>query len=295
MIDLHIHSNYSDDGEFSINEIINLCKEAQIIYMSITDHNSVKGISEAFALTCNQNIQMISGVELDCIYKNHNFHLLGYHFDYTNCAFDEIEQSIVKQELEAAEKKIELIQKELGISISTKEVLDFATDGIVTGELIAEILLKREDANRCEALLPYLPNGNRCDNPYVNFYWDYFSQGKPAYVPIKYISLSDAVDLIHSTGGIAVLAHPAQNLKNDFEFINQIVRTGIDGIEVYSSYHSQTDIDYFADVAQKNNLLVTCGSDFHGKTKLSISLCGHKADKNMFTILETLKNLNIFL
>lgn len=295
MIDLHIHSNYSDDGEFSVNEILNLCKEKQIEYMSITDHNSVKGISEALTLATKQNIQMISGVELDCVYKNHNFHLLGYHFDYTNCAFDEIEQNIVKQELEAAEKKIELIQKELGISISTKEVLDFSNGGIVTGELIAEILLKKEDANKCEALSPYLPNGNRCDNPYVNFYWDYFSQGKPAYVPIKYISLNDAVDLIHSTGGIAVLAHPAQNLKNNFEFINEIVNTGIDGIEVYSSYHSKADIDYFANVAQKNNLLVTCGSDFHGKTKPSISLCGHRADENIANILEALKNLGIFL
>ncbi|MEF9973517.1 MAG: phosphatase, partial [Clostridia bacterium] len=127
----------------------------------------------------------------------------------------------------------------------------------------------------------------------VNFYWDYFSQGKPAYVPIHYISLSEGVALLHKAGGIAVLAHPGQNLQGDDDFLERMLETGIDGIEAYSSYHDRTRAAMFDHIAQSHKLLVTCGSDFHGKIKPSIPLCGHRADENMPLIIAALKSKRI--
>lgn len=278
-IDLHMHSNCSDDGSFSVSELMDMCKGSGIGLMSITDHNTVRGIPKALALAGQIGIEFISGVELDCVYMGRNFHLLGYGFDCTHPVFAGIEQSILEQERKAAKKKIELIREETGIAFSTEEVMSVSTDGIVTGELIAEILLKKENARDYKSLLPYLPGGTRSDNPYVNFYWDYFSQGKPAYVPIKYISMEEAIDLIHGAGGIAVLAHPGQNLQGDYAFLQQIVKTDLDGFEAYSSYHCRMEITYFTEIAQENGLLITCGSDYHGKTKPSIRLGGHGADE----------------
>lgn len=284
-IDLHIHSNCSDDGSFSVPEIMELCKQSHICFMSITDHNTVRGVPQALALAGQMGIEVISGVELDCVCMGRNFHLLGYGFDCTDPVFAEIEQSILEQERKAARKKIELIREESGIPLGTDEVLEASEDGVVTGELIAELLLKKENAKDYPILLPYLPGGKRSNNPFVNFYWDYFSQGKPAYVPIKYISMEEAAGLIHAAGGIAVLAHPGQNLQGDYAFLQQIVRTHLDGIEAYSSYHCRMEITYFTEIAQENNLLITCGSDFHGKTKPSIRLGGHGADEKMSAII----------
>lgn len=292
-IDLHIHSKYSDDGEYTVREIMGLGKQADIKYLSITDHNSVRALREAFELSDEYGIKVISGVELDCTHKNKNLHLLGYNFDYMYPEFLKIEENIKRQERAAADKKIELISRGLGIEIDSKEIIEASGGGIVTGELIAEVLLTRKDSKELKALLPYLEGGNRADNPYVNFYWDYFSQGKAAYVPIEYITLSEAVNLIHRAGGKAVLAHPGQNLKDGFEFINDIIKTGIDGIEVYSSYHSRIDTEYFNKAAQANKLLVTCGSDFHGKTKPSIRLCGHRAGESTDKIVKDLKNAGV--
>ncbi|MEM1484186.1 PHP domain-containing protein [Oscillospiraceae bacterium PP1C4] len=292
-IDLHIHSNCSDDGEFTALELLRLCKEAQIKYLSITDHNTVRAVSEVLALAPKFGMEAISGVELDCVHMGRNFHLLGYHFDHTLPVFAEIEQDIFKQEQNAAEQKIALIQKEIGIPLSTKEVLAAAKGKIVTGELIAEILLQKEDANEHETLLPYLNGGARSDNPYVNFYWDFFSQDKAAYVPIHYISLTEAVELLHDAGGIAVLAHPAQNLQSNYDLLEQIIKTGIDGIEAYSSYHGRIEAAMFDQIAQRHRLLVTCGSDFHGKIKPSIALCGHRADESMPVIIAALGKMGI--
>ncbi|MEG0913750.1 MAG: PHP domain-containing protein [Oscillospiraceae bacterium] len=293
-IDLHIHSHCSDDGELSSEELLRLGKQAGLNYMAITDHNTVRGVSAVLASARQVGIEAISGVELDCVHMGRNFHLLGYDFDYTLPVFAEIEQSIIRQEQAAAEEKIARIQRAIGVPLSAEEVLAAADGHIVTGELIAELLLQKEEAQLCPALLPYLAGGARSDNPYLNFYWDYFSQGKPAYVPIHYISLSEGVALLHEAGGIAVLAHPGQNLQSDYNFLERMLEiSGIDGIEAYSSYHGRIEAAMFDIVAQSHKLLVTCGSDFHGKIKPSIPLCGHRADENMPLIIDALKNWGI--
>lgn len=292
-IDLHMHSNCSDDGEFTPEKLLCLGKQASLDYLSITDHNTVRGVSVALALAEQMEIEVISGIELDCVHMGRNFHLLGYGFDHTLPVFAQIEQSILTQEQAAARQKIALIQKAIGVPLSVDEVLAAADRGIVTGELIAEILLQKENAKEHDVLLPYLAGGTRSDNPYVNFYWDFFSQGKPAYVPMHFISLSEGVELLHAAGGIAVLAHPGQNLQGDYSVMEQIIETGIDGIEAYSSYHGRVEAALFNGIAQQYQLLVTCGSDFHGKIKPSISLCGHRGDETMPLIIEKLKERGI--
>lgn len=274
-IDLHIHTSYSGDGEFSPEEIVAQCRKQNMELIAITDHNSVRGVSEA--LKAATDICVISGVELDCTYSGRNFHLLGYCFDHTRREFDQIEQNILQQEKAAAEQKIQMFRMASGIPVVAEEVMKAAENGVVTGELIAQIVLAREDAQRYEILHPYLPGGAKSDMPNVRFYWDFFSEGKAAYVPIHYLSLTEAVELVHSAGGAAVLAHPGQNLAGDDALLKGIILENIDGIEVFSSYHSKETAQHYLEAAEQNNLFVTCGSDFHGEHKPSIQLGGHRA------------------
>lgn len=274
-IDLHIHSKYSDDGEFSPQEIVEQCRAQGIEMAAITDHNSVRAVPEMVAAA--GRLRVISGVELDCTYGGRNFHLLGYGFDYTREEFSMIEADILNQEKNAAEEKIRLFRRATGIPVNVTSILAASVNGVVPGELIAEIVLAQKDAKQYEVLLPYLPGGAKSDMPNVRFYWDFFSEGKPAYVPIKYLTLPDAVALIHSAGGIAVLAHPGQNLAGDDSLLNGIISEKIDGIEAFSSYHSKSAMVSYLYVAEENGLLVTCGSDFHGKHKPRIKLGGHGA------------------
>lgn len=295
-IDLHIHSKFSDDGEYSTDEIMDMCKASGMELVSITDHNSVKGITGA--LEKSTGVRVLSGVELDCTYKGRNFHLLGYGFDHTHREFSEIERDIFQQEIKAAEEKIRLFRKASGIPISVTEVIAAADGGIVTGELIAEIVLSSKNAAEYEILRPYLPGGAKSDMPYVQLYWDFFSPGKPAYIPIRYISLPDAKELIHKANGISVLAHPGQNLSGDYGLLTDIIAEGIGGIEVFSSYHSPGTAAYLIDTAKQNSLLVTCGSDFHGKNKPNIQLGCHGAtwnDKELMMMIEQLETRHSLL
>lgn len=292
-IDLHIHSHYSEDGEFAPAEIVAQCLAQDLTLAAITDHNSARAVPEALAAAHDSDLNIIPGIELDCTYGGRNFHLLGYGFDYTRPEYANIEADILRQEQLAGEEKIRLFSCATGIPLPTEHIMAAAVNGVVTGELVAEILLAQENASQYELLHPYLPGGSRGDMPYVRFYWDFFSEGKPAYVPIRYITLTDAVKLIHSTGGIAVLAHPGQNLFDDTSLLPGIIDQGVDGLEAFSSYHDNETAAYYLKAAQKNRLIATCGSDYHGKTKPQIIIGGHHSTLNDREILAGLASFGL--
>lgn len=271
-IDLHMHSNFSDDGEFTPEEIIDKAIFNKVDVVSITDHNSVKANAIALEYAKDKNIKYIPGIEIDCQYNGLNLHLLGYNFDFTKVDFMELEENILSKEKDAGVKRIKKIKEVTQLFLDEDKVLSQANNGIVTGELIAELLLEDNRNKNSDILKPYREGGERGDMPYVNFYWDYFSQGKPAYIHIDFISIAQAIGLIKDNGGIAVIAHPGNNLKHDLKIIDELIALGIDGIEVYSSYHTLDDIEYFYKKCLKHNLLISCGTDFHGKNKPNIDI-----------------------
>ena len=275
MIDLHMHSTYSDDGEFSPAELVRRCKEAGITVMSITDHNSARGNKEAREAAEKSQIHYISGIEIDCTFDGINLHLLGYGIEDESPDFRELEKNYITQEKHVSYERLKLTNQ-MGFRLTEQELngVSNITEGINTwsGEVFAEVLLEDPRYKKEELLLPYREGGARSDNPYVNFYWDYYAQGKPCYVKVEFPSLEEAIALIKDNGGKAVLAHPGNNLKGRLEWFEKIVSSGIDGVEVFCSYHDDKAADYFYEQALRYHLIVTCGSDYHGKTKPAVKL-----------------------
>ena len=270
-IDLHMHSNISNDGDFSPAELMKMCSKAGIKTAALADHNSVRGVAEAIKEGEKFGVKVIPAIEIDCTYKEYNLHVLGYNIDYNNKIFEKIEKNVFEQELKAGDKRMALV-KEAGIFFDEEKVRKLSYDGTITGEMIGEAAIEDERNRENPLITPYLEGGTRSNNPYVNFYWDWCSKGKPAYVPIKYITLKEAIDIIHKTGGKAVLAHPNNNIGMNEEVFKEIAAEGIEGVEVFSSYHSKENAEFFLKMAEKYNVFVTCGSDFHGKTKPAIKL-----------------------
>jgi 3',5'-nucleoside bisphosphate phosphatase len=93
----------------------------------------------------------------------------------------------------------------------------------------------------------------------------YLGTGKPAYVPRADVSVGEAIRVIREAGGIAALAHPG--LHNRDEAIPDLVREGLEAIEVYHPQHIFGRAARYGRLARRLNLLVTGGSDFHGAAK----------------------------
>lgn len=287
-IDLHMHSYYSDDGEFEPKQLIDLCLEKNIKYFSIADHNSVRGIKEAKEYCVGKNINIIPAIELDCTFNEINLHVLGHGIDCDKTVFYDIEDNIIKQEQFASKKRMKLV-KELGIDFSDEVINSLSRNGVVNGEMIAEAAMEFDKNHENPLLMPYYENGSRSDNPYVNFYWDYCAQGKAAYAEVSFISLQEAINIIEESGGIPILAHPGNNIKENINLLEQIISCGIKGIEVYSSYHSREQVEFYKKFSLKHKLLLTCGSDFHGKTKPSIVIGGTDCEGIEDKIISQLK------
>ncbi|SFR99030.1 PHP domain-containing protein [Anaeromicropila populeti] len=271
-IDLHIHSEFSSDGELAIKDILDLSKKTNMEVIAITDHNSVKGVQKAIEYGKMIGLQVISGIEMDCTYKDINLHVLGYFIDPSRKEYEELENDIFQQEVKAAVEKINRLTQATDVIVNADEIFTQAEGKIVTGEMIAENILHNRNNLDKKIVRPYLPGGEKSDMPYVHFYWDFFSQGKAAYVPIHYVSFREAVSLIKSSGGVPVIAHPGNNLREKLEILDELIQEGLEGIEVFSTYHSIEQTRYFFEKAVQEDLLITCGSDFHGKNKPNIQI-----------------------
>lgn len=279
MTDLHMHSGYSEDGEFTPYELIQQCAEKNIRMMSITDHNCAKANAEAAEAARKKDIIYIPGIEIDCTFRDTNLHMLGYGIDYLSNDFEMIEKNIDSQNFDASLDKLAATQ-ELGFyHITENDMWKLSKNnywqGTWTGEMFAEVLLTMPEYADHPLLKPYRPGGERSDNPYVNFYWDFYSQGKPCYIQIDYPAIEEIIDIIHRNNGVAVIAHPGINFKGKDSLFEDILSLGVDGVEAFSSYHSPKQAEYYCRIAQAKNIFSTCGSDYHGKTKPLIEIGQH--------------------
>jgi len=278
MLDLHMHSRYSEDGDFTPTELVEQCRSQGITLMSVTDHNCAQANPEARAAAEARGIQYISGIEIDCVYRDLGFHVLGYGFQEDSPDFVRIEENVDRQSLRASLERLEKT-RELGFAVTRDELRELTRGAYWKnswpGEMFAEVLLAKPEYAGHPLLQPYRPGGARSGNPYVNFYWDYYAQGKPCYAKMEYPPMEEIVELIHRNGGKAVLAHPGVNLKGQEELLGEILDLGFDGVEAFSSYHTPDQAANFYRQARARGLLTTCGSDYHGKTKPAIRLGGY--------------------
>lgn len=273
-VDLHMHSCCSTDGEKTPEELVALSAKAGMDWIAVADHNRADGVAAAVRAGDATGVRVIPCIELDCAFQGRKLHILAYFIDHTDPRYAAVWADIEDKEIKASNKRMELVHAQ-GVHFDRDVAMAKSIGGIVTAELIAEIALDDPCNARNDQLAPYRKGGARSDNPYVNFYWDFCSQGKPGYVAISFMTLEEGLLLIQQTGGVPVLAHPGQTLRNHPQLFPDIVRAGISGVEAYSSYHSTDGCRHWAELAEHHNLAITCGSDFHGKTKPAIAIGSH--------------------
>jgi predicted metal-dependent phosphoesterase TrpH len=260
MIDLHIHTTASSDGQHSSEEIFEMAKVLKFEAIAFADHNSVGSVEEGLRISREFEIEFIPCIEINTHYRGYDFHLLGYFIDHRDEGLLLWLKGLEADKGRQIRQRVSRLRK-LGFALSAEDVERQALGKEPTGVSYLKALLEREENRRDPRLKDYI-DGERSDSPYLNFYLDYLAGGKPASVPIRFISTPEAIQLVRSLGGISILAHPSE-VKD--EWLYELIRAGLEGLEVYSSYHGDEDEQYFKDVCDRYGLLVTAGSDFHGR------------------------------
>lgn len=242
--DLHIHTVKSD-GTCTVEEIFERAKTAGAEAIAITDHDTSAGVEEALYMEKKYGVEFVPGVELSAMHGGREVHIVGLYIDWRVKKFAERLVFFQKKRVERAKKIIKKL-KENGVNIKYEELYEITDNMGNAGRLhIARLMAGRKLVkNIKEAFEKYL------------------SEGAPAYVEKEKITVREAIDLIQGVGGVAILAHPGS--MNRDEMIEEWSGAGLDGIEVFHPDHNNTKSANYMDIAIKNDLLVSGGSDFHG-------------------------------
>jgi predicted metal-dependent phosphoesterase TrpH len=253
-IDLHIHSTASD-GSFTPAEILDHARKLNLAAIAITDHDSIDGSREALQIGIPPSFNFLTGVEISAAHPpffpgSGSFHILGYNINLDNRGLN---QALSKLQDARKNRNPAILKRlnKLGFQISFEEVSQEVGEGQLGRPHIAYAMVKKGFvASIDEAFDKYLGTNG------------------PAYVDKYRIECEQAINIIRATGGVPVLAHPALlNIENDQKLdalLQNLMKIGLAGIEVYYPGHSPQQIRQYTQLARKYGLLMTGGTDFHG-------------------------------
>lgn len=269
MIDLHIHTSYSD-GSDNLIKILSKCEERKLEIISITDHDTIEAYKELKNLDIKKYYTgiIIPGIEIKTTFNRIPIEVLGYNINldiFKNSRCVNLDEKIKIQNKQL--KNYIRVGKELGIicneSIKIKSSKEFAAvtyyDEIIkypeNFKILPEILSdKRENFYR-------ITSGN-INSP---FYIDESSDS---------LDINFVINEIHNAGGKAFLAHLYQYKINNHEsFLEEIIKnTNIDGVEAYYSSFTKEETNCILNICNKHKKLISGGTDYHGISKKGIEI-----------------------
>jgi len=260
-----MHSTVSD-GTFSPRELVRLAANLNLMAISLTDHESLDGLDD-FEDECNTlNISFVSGIEIAALWKNREVHILGYGISKTSEKLNSIILEI-QENRKRRNNKIFNNLKELGYNITFDELVEEAGGNYIGRPHFASLLIKKGYFKTFkEVFSGCLGNGNKA-----------FSQRMLP--PPK-----EVIAAIHSAGGVAVWAHPVHRDKSSAHFyptLKQFVDYGLDGVEAFYPEFSMPQHNMVLSFAEKLNLIVSGGSDFHGNNQPEIAMAIGRGSLNI--------------
>lgn len=250
--DLHIHTYFSD-GTSSPEEVVDDAVHEGLACIAITDHDTVEGVAPTRAAASRFGLEVISGIELSSDTNDKDIHILGYCIDENHPLLKDM---ITKAQDGRVARIKEMIEKLKTVGVKNIELGEVCglTRSKSVGRLHLATVLKQKG---------WVSDINQAFNKYIG-------DGGPAYVPKFKLTTIDAIALIRKIGGVAVLAHPMVNNRD--ELIKHFADAGLQGLEVYYPNCPAVTTEYYEKLARKYKLIATGGSDAHGKAKYNTYL-----------------------
>lgn len=267
-IDLHIHTTASD-GTTPPHKILSLAQELNLGAIAITDHDTLDGVKEALRSGIPPSLDFLTGIEISATPPPPfrcpgSFHILGYGIRPDDPLLNQILFQLQDGRRNRNPRIIERLNS-LGMDLSLEEVRQLAGDGLLGRPHIARLMVKKGFASSID-----------------DAFDRYLGKGKPGYVDKFRIDTSQAISLITGAGGLPVLAHPyllkLANEKETEDLLILMKSMGLRGVEVFYPDHSKDYTAWLLSLAQKLDLLITGGTDYHGSLKPEILLGSGRGD-----------------
>lgn len=256
MIDLHMHSTFSD-GSYTPEELVQEAVSLNLKAIALTDHDTVNGLPRFLQAAARAGPRAIPGVEISTSFSPGTMHVLGYFIDMDDRALRE-QLDAIKDGRAVRNEEILVKLNELGLALTWEDIKKHAGEEVIGRPHFAQAMIEK---------------GYAADKQEV--FDAYLAKGKPAYVARRTLSPESAIALIRSSGGLPVLAHPYQlGLDSDAlrTWLSVWREQGLKGIEVYYARHTPEMQKEYLAYAQAFDLVPTGGTDFHGTMSPGISM-----------------------
>lgn len=262
-IDLHVHSTRSD-GTYTPTELVDYAIEKGLAAFALTDHDSIEGLDEAIAYAeelryTNPNVpEVIPGIEFSTEYQGKDIHIVGLYIDYHANDFQTHLKNFVDSRIERNKKMCCMLSENAGMDITYEKLLAEFPDSVITRAHYAKYMLNHG----------YIKSMNEAFERYIGDHCPY-------YIPREKVTPAQAIELILKAGGIPILAHPTlyhmSNARLD-DLVAELKASGLMALEaIYSTYTAGEEREMRA-LADKYDLAISGGSDFHGSNKPKLDL-----------------------
>ncbi|MEW6051078.1 MAG: PHP domain-containing protein [Candidatus Zixiibacteriota bacterium] len=243
-IDLHMHTLHSD-GTCTSAELLDLVRTSGVSAFSVTDHDTLAGYRDIAGMLKTGDPELITGVELSIAVGDDDVHMLAYLFDPDH---EELNLALLDFQEKRNRRGRMIVEKlrDMGMDVPFEAVEERAGSSVIGRPHIAEAMV----------------NLNKVGS-YQEAFDRYISKNSPAYVPKVTLEPKAAIDLVHRSGGLTVMAHPF--IDDSARHLDMLQYLGLDGIEVYHSSHTQNEVARLKRIAKERHLVISGGSDFHGR------------------------------
>lgn len=273
-VDLHVHSNKSD-GSFSPEELVSYALEKGLSAFALSDHDTTEGIEAAVNAAKGTDLEVIPAIEFSTEYEGKDIHILGLYIDYSGKEF----RKYLKDFQESRDLRNRKMCKKLtehGVPVTYEEMCEYFPGSVLTRAHYAKYMWEKG----------FVKNMGEAFDRYIGDH-------APCFLPREKVTPMQAVELILRAGGVPILAHPVLYHLSDArldKLVAQLKEAGLAGIEAVYSTYSPSEERQMRKLADKYDLLISGGSDFHGTTKPNLDLgCGYGRLLIPYEILENIK------
>lgn len=250
-VDLHLHT-WISDGDVSPTEAVRLAAEAGLDVISITDHDTAKGVAEAMHAAAQIGLTVVPGIEISSRWQERELHILGYWIDHEATAIVQYEEQASRRRSDRMVAMIERLGR-LGIELTYADVVAAAGPSVRT--------LGRPHLARA---LHHAGHTRYYSEAFVRYIGD---EG-PAFVAEGFPHPQTAIETIHAAGGVAVWAHPPLDWAS--EGMPLLAEWGLDGVECYRPGMDRQSVKLLEELTRKHELFPSGGSDWHGPQRFPL-------------------------
>jgi predicted metal-dependent phosphoesterase TrpH len=252
LIELQSHSTVSD-GQLEPAGVVEEAAKAGVTTLALTDHDAVAGVPEAVEAAERLGVELVPAIEMSCVHEfADDLHVCGYWVDLE--AIGPTCERAQRERVSRAEEIVENLRV-LGFDLTIDDAIAQAGDALSIGR-------------------PHIARAAGAGDDMGPFFEEYLVPGAKAFVPRRWPTADEAVELIHDAGGVAVVAHPYWDVKEPAK-VEQLIRAlGADGIEVFYPSHTKEQTAHLLALCDELDLVPTGSSDYHGPTHKTFARFG---------------------